>query len=302
MEIRRIDLNLLLVLEALLTHQSVTRAAHVLGMSQPAVSAALARLREQFGDPLFVRTGSGMKPTPRALRLAAPLRKALGILGSDVLREPEFAPLASSRVFTINTPDIGEMVFLPRLLAHLAVHAPGVALRSVAVSASDAEGALESGEVDLSVGYFPDLSKDTHYRQRLFRHSFVCIVRADHPAVQGDALSMEQFLAMPHAVVQAGGRSQEPFELEMARRHLKRRVMLRTSHFMSLPMIIAQSDLLATVPRAVGESFSRLSNIRVVGLPFEVPAYDLRQYWHKRFHEDPGNRWLRGVVHELFRA
>src|SRR5690606_37911293 len=148
MEIRHIDLNLLRVLDAMLTHHSVTRDAHALGMSQPAVSAALARLREQLDDPLFVRTGNGMKPTPRALRLGTPLRKALGIIGSEVLREPRFDPLESSRVFTVNTPDIGEMVFLPRLLGHLALHAPGVSLRSVALAPAQAEDAMEAGDVD----------------------------------------------------------------------------------------------------------------------------------------------------------
>lgn len=302
MEVRHGDLNLLLVLDALLIHQSVTRVANVLDMSQPAVSAALGKLRERFNDPLFVRTGSGMKPTPRALRLAQPLQKALAIIDTEVLREPGFDPATSSRVFTINTPDIGEMVFLPRLLGYLTRHAPGVSLKSVALTPSDAEAAMEAGDVDLSVGYFPDLAKGSHFQQRLFRHSFVCIVRAGHPSVSADTLSIEQFLALPHAVVQASGRSQELFEREMARRRLKRRVVLRTPHFMSLPMIIAETDLIATVPRAVGQSFSKLTHIQLVNLPFPVSGYELRQYWHRLYNKDAGNQWLRGVIHELFKA
>ncbi|WP_397474888.1 LysR family transcriptional regulator [Pusillimonas sp.] len=302
MDVRHVDLNLLTVLEAMLEHQSVTRVANALGMSQPAVSAALAKLREQFNDPLFVRTGNGMKPTPRAMRLASPLQRALGIIDAEVLREPEFNPGASSRTFTVNTPDIGEMVFLPRLLGYLALHAPGVSLRSVALTPAEAEAAMEAGDVDLSVGYFPDLAKGSHFQQRLFRHSFVCMVRANHPVVSGQELSLEQFLALAHAVVQASGRSQELFEREMARHRLKRRVVLRTPHFMSLPMIIAETDLIATVPRAVGLSFSKLANIKTVDLPFSVPAYELRQYWHRLYHKDAGNQWLRGVVHELFKA
>jgi len=302
MDVRHIDLNLLMVLNALLVNHSVTKAAHTLGMSQPAVSAALAKLREHFDDPLFVRTGKGMKPTPRALRLAEPLHKALGIIDVEVLRKPDFDPTTSNRVFTINTPDIGEMVFLPRLLGHLATWAPGVSLRSVALTPSSAEAAMEAGDVDLSVGYFPDLAKSSHYQQLLFRHSFVCIVRNNHPAVTGEALSLEQFLSLPHAVVQASGRSQELFEREMVRRRFKRRVLLRTPHFMSLPMIVAETDLIATVPRAVGESFSKLAQIKAVELPFSVSTYELRQYWHQRFHKDAGNQWLRGVVHQLFKA
>jgi DNA-binding transcriptional LysR family regulator len=147
-----LDLNVLVVFAAMLQHQSVTRAGQALNLSQPAMSAALAKMRNQPGDPLFVRTGHGMRPTPRALQPAEPVHKLLEIVRLDMLQQPPFDPATARRMFTIITPDIGEMVFLPRMLAQAQVHAPHVGIPSVAISSEGAEEALESGKADLAIG------------------------------------------------------------------------------------------------------------------------------------------------------
>jgi DNA-binding transcriptional LysR family regulator len=302
MDISRVDLNLLVVFEAMLEHQNVTRAGQAIGLSQPAMSAAVTKLRSLLNDPLFVRTGAGMTPTPHALRLAPAVARMLRIVRAEILQEWRFDPATSQRTVTLNTSDIGDMVFLPKLIRRLNTVAPGIMLKTVTLSPGETEAAMESGEVDLSVGYFPDLTKAGFYQQRLFGHSFVCIVRAGHPQVVDGKLSLEQFLTMSHAVVHAQGRSQEIFERELLKLGITRQMGLHTRHFMSLPMVIAESDLIATVPKVVGTTFSKLTDIQILELPFKVPSYDLKQYWHRRFHRDAANVWIRGVVWELFHA
>jgi DNA-binding transcriptional LysR family regulator len=183
MDIRKIDLNLLVVLDALLRLQNVSRAAEALGMSQPALSYALKRLRPLLDDPLFVRSARGMQPTPRAQQLAEPLRAVLDMVQRDVLQQPRFDPATTERSVTFNMADVGELVFLPRLLAHLKVAAPGIDVRTVSTPPSLLEDALRSGAVDLAVGYFPGMDGAAIYQQRLFSHSFVCLVRKDHPTI-----------------------------------------------------------------------------------------------------------------------
>src|SRR5690606_11681876 len=195
---------------------------------------------------------------------------------------------------------IGVAVFMPRLIARLGRDAPYVRLKTVSLLPRESEEALESGEVDVSVGYFPDLIKAGFYQQRLFRHSFACMARADHPKLPGCSLTQEQFLSLPHAVVRAQGRCQEVFENFLHQRGIRRNVVFQTPHFMSLPMVIAESDLIATVPCRLAAIFSGVANVKSLPLPFDVPEFDLRQYWHKRFHRDAGHVWLRNTIRDLF--
>jgi DNA-binding transcriptional LysR family regulator len=179
----KLDLNLLPVIVALAEHRSVSAAARHLGMSQPAVSAALGRLRASLGDPLFVRTARGMEATPRALTVLAPARAALGIVDQEILPAQGFHPSTSDRKITLALSDIGEMVFLPKILARLQAEAPRMTVRSVTLPVSQLERGLELGEIDLAIGYFPDLKGNNFFQQRLFSHGFVCLLR--HPQACG---------------------------------------------------------------------------------------------------------------------
>jgi DNA-binding transcriptional LysR family regulator len=298
LDIRKVDLNLLAVLDAMLEHQSVTRAGSMLGLSQPAMSAALAKLRAQFDDPLFVRTGRGMKATPRALALADPVHRVLDTIREEILQKAAFDPASADCTFTIITPDIGEVVLLPRLAQHLRAAAPCIRLRALPLHAAATTEALESGAADLAVGYFPDLATAGFYQQRLFRNSFVCIVRTDHPRI-GERITLKQFLEASHAVVRPAGRS-HLFDQYLEKRKLRRHVPVDIGHFTSLLTIIAESDLIATVPRDVGHVFARLARIRLVEPPISPPPFDVKQHWHRRFHNDAANIWLRQAVHEAF--
>jgi DNA-binding transcriptional LysR family regulator len=297
---RSIDLNLLPVLVTIYDQGSVTAAAQELGMSQSTISAALARLREKYGDPLFYRGGHGMQPTPRMQAMIESLREALSRLEHTLLTEPAFDPQTTEHTFTLAMTDLGEMVFMPKILSRIRELAPRAAVRSVAASAAQIERGLESGEIDLAVGYFPDLTEKAFQERHLFFHHFVCLLRANHP-ITAQTLSMEQFLSLEHAVVYGAGRTYEIFERFLRSKKVHRRVALETPHFMSIPFIISQTDLVVTVPHAVGVFVQRVHmNIRAVRPPMRTPKIDLKLHWHRNFQRETKNKWLRELVASLF--
>lgn len=191
-------------------------------------------------------------------------------------------------------------MFLPRLLQELARRAPRANLRSVSLPHAEIERELEAGSVDLAVGYFPDLGGSNFFQQRLSTHRFICLMRRGHP-LAGKPLTREQFLACGHAVVRAEGRSQEILEQHLAKARLQRRAVLETPHFMSLPFILGRTDLIATVPHAIGYAYAaEHASITLVEPPLPLPRFDLRQHWHRKYHNDPRTAWLRGMVADLF--
>ena len=300
MDLRAIDLNLLVVFAAMLEHRSVTRAGEAVGLSQPAMSAAVARLRTLFDDALFVRSGAEMKPTPRALELAEPVRRVIETVRTDILQRSRFDPATSERTFTIITPDIGEINFVPQLLTRFADVAPHASLRALAKPRPAAAEGLESGEAELAVGYFPDLHRAGFFQQKLFDNPHVCIVRAGHPTI-GKRLTLKAYLAASHAVVRPDGR-EHVFEQFIQQRGLRRRVLVELSHFMSLLPVLENSDMIATVPRDLADVCRRYADLRIVEPPLKAPVVAVHQFWHLRFHKDPANVWLRSVVRSLFTA
>jgi DNA-binding transcriptional LysR family regulator len=240
-----------------------------------------------------------MSPTPRASRLIASVRPLISQVYAG-LRDEEFVPSTTRTTFTFAMSDVGEMVFLPPLLSRIQKLAPHATLRTAALNPRDLERALEHGEVDLAIGYFPDLHGKSSMQQRLFSHHFCCLVSARHP-VLGRGLTRESFLELEHAVVHPEGRSQEIFERFLARHRISRKVVLVTPHFMTLPMIIARSRLIATVPHAIGVFFTRWDGgIKAIPPPFRVPPIVLKQHWHQRFRHDRRHSWLRAQVADLF--
>ncbi|MEO8524344.1 MAG: LysR family transcriptional regulator [Caldimonas sp.] len=298
MDIRSVDLNLLVVFDAMVEHRSVTRAAEAIGLSQPAMSAAVGRLRTLFGDPLFMRSGAEMQPTPRATALAAAVRRVIGTVKSEILQTPRFEPSSAERLFTIIAPDIAEIKLLPQVLDRFATQAPMARLRTLSMPRHAAGESLESGAAELAVGYFPDLHKAGFYQQQLFATSLICMVRRGHPTI-GTRLTLKQYLAASHVLVRPEGR-EHVFDQFLQQHGLKRRVVLEVSHYMSLLPIIERSDLVATVPLDLAEVCVRHAAIRTVPTPIKSPPIKVHQFWHARFHKDPANVWLRGVLHSLF--
>lgn len=295
MDIRSVDLNLLVVFDALARQRSVNRAAEALGLSQPATSAALARLRALFDDALFVRTGARMEPTPRAAELAPLVHEVVESIRTRILQQAPFEPASADRRFTLLTPDIGEVAFLPSVLRRLQLEAPQVRLQTRSMPPKAAAEALASGEAELAVGFFPDLQKAGFFQQALFRTSYTCIVAAGHEAV-GDRLTRKQYLEARHVVVRPDGR-EHMLDRFLEEKGWQRKVTLELSHFMSLLAILPGSDLVATVPDDIATVLARHIAIRRVELPLRPPRADVQLLWHRRMQHDPANRWLRGVFH-----
>jgi DNA-binding transcriptional LysR family regulator len=297
----KLNLNLLHIAFALYDERSVSAAAKALGMSQPAVSMALRKLRAHFNDPLFIRAPRGVQPTPRAHTLVKASRPLVARLQEDLLSDQTFDALRSTRAFTFALSDVGEIVFLPRLIQRLRAAAQHCAIRSVSMAPQQMARGLENGEIDLAVGYFPDLVQNNFFQQRLFTHHFACLMRAGHPRY-AKKLSMKAFLEIEHAVVHPEGRSHELFEKLIERKRVRRKIAVHTPHFLSIPIIVSSSDLMATVPHALALYFARLApeKFAVAMPPFEFRGFDVKQHWHRKFHNDARNRWLRQQVAQLF--
>jgi DNA-binding transcriptional LysR family regulator len=299
MDIRRLDLNLLVVFQALVQEQNVTRAAERVGLSQPAMSSALGRLRDALGDPLFVRTSRGMLPTPRAEALIEPVSRALELIRASLQRPGGFDPGKSDRVFKLLMSDIGEIVYMPRLIEHLKDVAPGIRFHVLQTARDGYADALETGAADLFLGH---ASRDAGglLHEDLFDDVFACMVRAGHPRI-GKAITLEQYLDAGHVLVSRRGFSDGLVERTLSGMGLARKVALRVPHFLAVPTIVARTDLIVTVPRRLGEIYAQHAEGRLLSLPFESPSLQLKQYWHARFDEEPAIRWLRGVCRTLFR-
>jgi DNA-binding transcriptional LysR family regulator len=295
------DLNLLPIAFALYDELSVSRAARLLGMSQPAVSMALKRMRAAFDDPLFIRVPSGVTPTPRAHAIVKLARPLLGRLQEDLLRGESFDPASSTRTWTLALSDVGEMAFLPRVMAGLRARAPHCSIRSVSVPTAQLAHELEKGEVDLAVGYFPALSLKTVRQRRVSTQHWSIVMRADHP-LRSQPMTLAAFSAAEHLVVRAEGRSQEVLERFLERRRIKRNVALMSPHFLSVPFLVSRSNLIATIPHSVALHFGCMSSSLVgVPPPFEAPTFDLKFHWHRRFDNEARSRWLRDQLTEVFR-
>jgi DNA-binding transcriptional LysR family regulator len=298
-----LDLNLLRVFDAIFQTRSVTVAASNLHLTQPAVSKQLNRLRELLDDPLFVRTNDGMSPTPRAEALAAPIRQALCSIQNAVEQQLGFMPQTSERTFRIFMSDLGQMIFLPRLLDLIAREAPRVNIHSVQVPASRMRSvALESGDVDLAVGYFEEFEGSIH-QQVLFDEHYVGMVRADHPSIR-DSITFDQFLRIPHLVYgpSGGGHGSQDSVVDKAfgAAGVQRRVAVRIAHTMGITSMVSNTDLLVVVPHRLARACAKLMNVAVLELPIEIPHFPIAQYWHDRFHTDPGSQWLRSVFWRLY--
>jgi DNA-binding transcriptional LysR family regulator len=291
------DLNQLRVLDALLTERSVTRAARRLGLTQPAVSHALARLRLRFGDPLLVRAGRGLALTARAEALALRLRAAIQGLDALLADRPSFDPATARRTFRLTTADYGELAVLPSVMPRLMQQAPGVDLW-VQRPMEDEFAAVE--QVDLAVIVPRGQDAPSSLRSRaLLRERFVCVMRRGHPLAGG--MTVEQFAAASHAFVAPRGSPGGVVDDALGRLGLRRRVALALPHFLVIPHIIATTDLIVTLAERVAVAFAHLP-IEITAPPLELPGFTVAMMWHERLDADPGHRWLRSLIAEVCAA
>ena len=300
MDIDALEIRLLEVFSAIMRERSVTHAAESLGLTQPAISQGLRKLRHCLDDPLFVRTPQGVEPTPRALELADPVSELLHIARERLGRAPVFEPHRVQRTFSFYASDAGAVVFTPLIAEKLRTLAPGVRIRVLPIVARRFPEGLESGEADLALGSFQGFGAG-FYQQRLYEDSYVCLVRAGHPDIRS-RLSLKQFLNAQHLIVSAEGTGHAHAAVEkiLIRRIAPERIAARVSSFLAAPVLVARTDFVLTVPGRVACVFAEPLGLKVFGPPIELPRFEVKQYWHERYQNDPANRWFREMIVSLF--
>jgi DNA-binding transcriptional LysR family regulator len=297
MHLRDIDLNLLRLFDAVYSTRNVSRAAEMLDLTQPAASQGLSRLRRLLHDPLYVRASGGVVPTPRADRLAGPVRLALRTLEEALTESTGFEPLQSQRSFRIHLSDIGEARFLPELMVTLGRQAPGVRVETLPLPPADILAALDSGRIDLALGFLPDL-KETQ-RVQLLQDRYIVLLREGHPFTRRrrpvsallPALQELEFVAV---------RTHADTLRILERLKLEGRVRLVTEHFLALPAIVKATDYAVVMPRNIAEGFAAEGGYAIVAAPLPLRDFAVSLHWSARFEADPGNRWLRQTIAVLF--
>jgi DNA-binding transcriptional LysR family regulator len=298
LELTDIDLNQLVLFQQLMVERRVSKVAENLGLTQPAVSNTLAKLRRQFGDDLFVRTPAGMVPTPFAEQLAEPIGHALGMIHSGLNPHSRFDPASVQRSVTIGMTDIGEIVFLPALVERLRELAPGVSLSTVRTTATRLRDDMEAGKVDLAIGPLPQL-KAGFFQRRLFRQRYVCLFRKGH-AFERKRLTLADFKAAEHLVIVSAGTGHGKVDELIRRAGVERSVRLTIPHFVSVGHLLRRTDMVATVTERLAQALVEPFELSYRPHPVDLPQIAINVFWHAKVHRSPAHQWLRGVVFDLF--
>jgi DNA-binding transcriptional LysR family regulator len=293
MDLRDIDLNLLRIFDAVYQQRNVSRAADMLGLSQPAVSHGITRLRLLLGDALFVRIAGGVAPTAKADALAGAVRHALQLIEEALHASGGFDPACARKTFRIHMSDIGEGVFLPALMHAVRAVAPQVRIETHQLEYGQIQDALDTGKIDLAFGYLPGV--DATERWDLLHEKYVVLTRADHPLLR-EPPTRDWLARLDYIVV----RQHTETSRVLHTLGLQDRIRLSIPHFMVIPSIVRETDLAVIVPRRTALTFARGGTLGVVEPEIDLPAFTVALHWSHRFHNDPGNRWLRELAIELF--
>ncbi|MBD2859614.1 LysR family transcriptional regulator [Spongiibacter sp. KMU-158] len=291
----KVDLNLFAVFNAIYSQHNLTRAAEILHVSQPAVSNALARLRDLFDDPLFVRSPGGVSPTPLARQLINPVRQALETLDDCVKARLDFDPATSNETIRLHAAEQASALLLPKLLPKLIEQAPHLRLEIQFQNRRDVPLALAAGDLQLGIDA-PLLSSNELLSQPLAQEDYVCVMRRDHP-LSKQPISLEDFLAAPHIQVSSRARGATPIDIALRSLGQQREIALRIPHYSLLPQVIASTDYLAAVPRIMVSGWQ----LHHCPLPFPVPPLEMHLFWHKNSDHDPLNQWLRELITNLLK-
>lgn len=297
-ELKDIDLNLLVVFNQLLIDRRVSIVAEKLGQTQPSISNALNRLRRILGDELFLRTSKGMEPTSLSIQLAEPISYALSAIHSTLNQQALFDPERTSRTFTIGMTDIGEIYFLPRLMDTLSGIAPNISVNTVRNTTLNLKEAMESGQVDLAIGLLPQL-KAGFFQQRLFEQRYVCLMRIGHP-LDKKKISVDEFSRADHVKVVASGTGHARLDEAIERKGIRRNIRLTVPHFVAVGHILSTTDMIATVPERYARECLGPFHLRYLPHPVALPETGINCFWHAKFHKEPGNQWMRRLIFDLF--
>lgn len=295
MNLRTVDLNLLLVFEAIYTEGNLTRAAEKLAMSQPAVSNALARFRSTVDDQLFMRTARGMTPTPRARQMIQEIRQALDLMTSALRNVDErFDYPSSDRIFSIAAEDYGEAVITPRFMDWLTGVAPNIKAHILPKQSLALKEELRDGTIDLAIDYFR-MRGEGFTNLHVLTDELVSMVRVDHPTIR-DTLSLEQYIALPHVVLE---QKAPMVDRELAKRGLTRNRALHVPHFISMPLIVKSTDFICTLPRRMAMLYMEHFRVKVLRSPIDFPKIPIYVIWNDNMDRDPGHQWLRHALQNL---
>jgi len=298
MNLRDIDLNLLVIFNQLLIDRRVSTTADKLGLSQPAISNSLKRLRTLLKDELFVRTARGMEPTPYALHLIEPIGYALSTLQNALNQRDSFDPAISERTFTLGVTDIGEIYFMPTLMAMLSSEAPNIKISTLRHNTGHLSDDMAAGNVDIAIGLLPSLTTG-FFQRRLFKQRYVCLFRQGHPTAR-NPISLAQYKSLPHVGVTSTNTGHSEVDEWMIRKGISRDIHLHVPHFVAVGHILQSSDLIATVPERFAQKCSGPFQLETSPLPFKLPEIAINLFWHAKYNREPANMWLRQRVIELF--
>ena len=295
MNLNKVDLNLFIVFDAIYTEANLTRAGQIVGITQPAVSNALARLRETFNDPLFVRTAQGMVPTPMAQNIIGPVRNALQLLRVSVQESRTFSPAQANKTFRISMTDLTEAVILPHLASRIRRMAPNINIDSFLVKRRETTKELAAGRLDFAID--APLNTDTQVRHvKLFEDHHVCVMRPGHPLAKKERITLDDYLAQSHIHISSRRNGLGHVDLALGKMGLQRRVVLRSQHYQMAPLVMESTDMVMTVH----ERFAKRHNLHAVALPIDdVPPIETHLFWHESTDQDPANRWMREQIIEL---
>lgn len=294
MQLSKVDLNLFVVFDVIYRERNLTKASEILHITQPAVSNALARLRQTFDDRLFVRQQGRMVPTPLAENIVERVRFALGNLESSLKEHDDFDPAHSTRRFSFAMNDTSESYLLPILMARLEKEAPGLYIESYAIPRNELSREFSAGQLDFALDV-PLLNDDQLTHQALIQDRFVCIARKEHPNIQG-SLTLEQYLAASHIHISSRRQGQGYIDMTLNRMGLQRNIMLRVQHSRAAPPIVRQTDLLLTIP----ETLAQDSAFQILELPFDLPRLDWHLYWASNYQNDKAHQWMRELIFDIF--
>jgi DNA-binding transcriptional LysR family regulator len=297
-EPRDIDLNLLVMFHEVFQERQISAAAKRLQLSQSAVSNALARLRRTVGDELFVRTAAGMQPTPFAEQMAEPVAAGLASMAQALNRPEPFMPATSARQFTIAMTDVGEVYFMPVLVEQCAELAPQVRIATVRPSSIDLKTEMEAGRVDLAIGAFDNVSSAL-YQRRLFSQHYVSMFRAGHALGRGEP-TLAQFLAASHLFVASLESPYEKVNQLLEKAGVRADSRFGVPHFTAVPYIVSSTELVVTVPEKLARRAAAPFNLGYLRPPLRLPVLQTNMFWHRRFNQDEGNQWLRGLIVDMF--
>ncbi len=292
-----IDLHALRVLHEIYKSGSLSRTADRLQVSQPAISLTLAKLRKRFDDPLFVRMGNEMRPSPMADGLIQSVRDSIVSLEATLNFRVTFEPASTRRTFRIAMTDIGKIVLLPKLLVEMGKQAPGARVEIGNINELTPE-LIKVGEIDLAVGFVPAMPP-SFFQKALYQERFMCVSRTEHPRVRG-RLTLAQFQAEEHILVVTPVTGYLIVDRALDEQGVKRNVAVRIPNFLGLSALVGCTDYLCTLPRRAALILAEDPRVQAWSVPFRLPGYAVRQYWHERQASDPSNRWLRGLVTKLF--